>query len=355
MLQIGPRRRRAENLVSWNIEWQRSSADASASQAVVTEHVFMSWDDIIRSHWQRRPWRLWPELLRTYFSAASAPVMAHAWRTHRPVFASMILPGTFVLLALLIATLAGWAAGAALGTLLPAGLDWLATLAGLALALATIYGASLLGERLKVFWLLRICAFNMRYGQGPIDALERRQREWVEQVVTMQQRNPVDEVLLVGHSVGTLVMVPTVDALLADPRWQAATAGRHTNMLTLGQCYPFVSLAPAAQSFRAALQRLCGRADLRWWDVTARIDPLCFFLSHPLAGSEDGSGIATCPLRHGARFFPMYEPANWERMRRDKLLTHFLYLMTPDRAGNFNGCEVLYGPRPFEQHLASQS
>ena len=47
----------------------------------------------------------------------------------------------------------------------------------------------------------------------------------------------------------------------------------------------------------------------------------------------------------------MYDPLHWAAIRRDKLQAHFLYLMTPDRPGNFDLIAMLYGPRRFEQQL----
>jgi hypothetical protein len=85
--------------------------------------------------------------------------------------------------------------------------------------------------------------------------------------------------------------------------------------------------------------------------VTARIDPLCFYDTHPLAGSGVPHAGLPNPLRHKATFFRMYEPARWARIRRDKIATHFLYLCTPDKAGNFHAMDVLYGPRPLAAHM----
>ena len=51
------------------------------------------------------------------------------------------------------------------------------------------------------------------------------------------------------------------------------------------------------------------------------------------------------------KVFQMYEPANWARIRADKLQTHFLYLMTPDKVGNFHLADVLYGPRSLPQQV----
>ena len=57
-------------------------------------------------------------------------------------------------------------------------------------------------------------------------------------------------------------------------------------------------------------------------------------------------------MAHHPKFFQMYEPAHWAGIRPDKLRTHFLYLMTPDRVGNYQPFDVLYGPRPLAAQVA---
>jgi hypothetical protein len=126
-------------------------------------------------------------------------------------------------------------------------------------------------------------------------------------------------------------------------------------MLTLGQCYPGLTLLPGAEAFRRALLRLSRHPDLAWLDVTARIDPMCFFSIAPLAGTDLAEQAGPLPRRRAASFFQMYHPRHWAAIRRDKLQAHFLYLMTPDRPGNFDLFSMLYGPRPFEQQLLDPS
>jgi len=222
---------------------------------------------------------------------------------------------------------------------------------GSAIALAVVVSTWQYGERKGLFWLLRIFYFVVLMGRSQVQGLDARTQEWVDWVVQRQQDDPVDEVLLVGHSVGTLVMVDVVDALLQDPRWQALQKGRKTLMLTLGQCYPFVAMVPSAKRFRQALERLSFHPRLLWWDVTARIDPLCFYAAHPLVHTDMPHEDAPWPVHHAASFMKMYAPETWKHLKKDKLQTHFLYLQTPEKAGNFHLFDVLYGPTTLAAHM----
>ena len=100
---------------------------------------------------------------------------------------------------------------------------------------------------------------------------------------------------------------------------------------------------PKAQLFKEGLQRLSFHPHLLRWDVTAKIDPLCFYRAHPLVKTDIDHSKALMPVLHSASFYKMYSPQSWAVIRQNKLDAHFLYLRTPELAGNFNLLDVLYG------------
>jgi hypothetical protein len=329
VLEVGSREKLSATVSRWWVEWRPAPGTA---EAVRTEHVFMGWDDLVRANWSRHPLVLARELVQTYAHLFRHVGARRVWRMYRPAFKAGILPLLVVLAPLLFALFLSAAAGvwgAAAG----------AVLCAVAWALALRGGLP---------WLLRIYTFYVRASREPDPAFDARTREWGQLILDRQQAEPVDEVLLVGHSVGALVMLDTVRSLLQDPRWRELRHGRPTAVLTLGQSLPVVAMAPGSVRLRDALSRLSQAPDVCWWDVTARIDPLCFYNLHPLAGTGLPCGQAPWPVLHNARFMSMYEAAAWTRIRRDKLKAHFLYLLTPQKPGNFSPADVLYGPRSLQ-------
>lgn len=344
VLSVGRRQKMPGGMAQWQVQWQPSASDAESP--AVTDHVFMSWDDIIRAHWSRNAWALILEFVRTYWGILFHVSLKRTRQLYKTAFLTGILPAVYllstVLLGLLLGAMGHWMAV----TLAPTAHWWM--VGGVwVMAAGAVAAAWMYGTRKGLFWLLRIFHFIILMGRGPIAGLEQRTRDWVDQIVKAQQTDPVDEVVLVGHSVGTLVMVDAVAALVNDARWQQMQNGRKTLVLTLGQCYPFVAMVPRAQAFRESLRRLSFDNRLFWVDVTSRIDPLCFYNAHPLVKTGVPHANAPNPLLYPAKFFQMYEDMHWQQLKKDKLLTHFLYLMTPDRPGNFHLMDVLYGPRPF--------
>lgn len=302
-ITTGARQRIGEMFHRWTVDWQPAAPAASADDAAVrTEHVFMSWDDIIRRHWSRQPLAL----LREFVAVQVAMMRDVGLRRVHALYPTALLTALLPLLWLVATLLVGGFVIAAMSALpLTAlgdtGLVAVATGVGLALSGMLIS----LGAQAGLFWLMRIYHFILCMGRGQVAGMDERVQEWVEHVIERQSADPVDEVVLAGHSVGTLVMVEAVDQLLRDPRWQALQAGRRTAMLTLGQCYPCLALLPGAESFRHALLRLSRHPDLVWLDVTARIDPMCFFSTAPLAGTELAEQAGPLPRRRAASFFQM--------------------------------------------------
>lgn len=340
-LSVGRRRRMGKLFNHWDVRWQSSAKD---SRAVETQHVFMSWDDIIRQHWSKSPWALTREFWLAYRGIIFDVDLSRVKQIFEGVYMTGVLPGLYLLASFFLGALL------VVGSM---GLQWVWQVFACLLGVALVWALGVYGERRGLFWLLRIFTYVIRMGRSGIEGAERRTQQWVEHVIQRQQEDPVDEVLLVGHSIGTLMMVGAVDALLQDPRWQALQHGRKTKMLTLGQCYPFIAMVPRAkaQLFKDALKRLSFNANLLWWDVTAKIDPLCFYRAHPLVKTDIDHSKALMPVLHSASFFKMYTPQSWAVIRKNKLDAHFLYLRAPELAGNFNLFEVLYGPNLFEHHV----
>ncbi|HSW17889.1 MAG TPA: hypothetical protein VLJ86_11725, partial [Ramlibacter sp.] len=225
-VDTGPRVRLGAQLHAWPVRWSAPGSE----QAVETEHLFMGWNDVIRAHWLRGPLALIGGFVRTYCAGAARLGLGKARAFYPPALLTTLLPllffGGTALLGLVVALLAAWA--------LPHGFGWVAAVAGFALAT----GLWAAGARANLFWLVRIFNFIRVLGEAPLPPLTARSAEWLETIVLRQQQDPVDEVLLVGHSVGAIVMVETADALMRDARWQAAQPGGATGVVMLGQCIP---------------------------------------------------------------------------------------------------------------------
>jgi pimeloyl-ACP methyl ester carboxylesterase len=361
------------HLQQWAAECSVSQdANTDAPDTVIqVRHFFMKWEDIIRAHWKQPLWSFLPLCIQIYAQGLRQIPLSMVWKVNNGAIWTALLPGAFFLISLSTATLTYLEIHSAISTLAIVHSGWSAVLQSMIAATAAaliLHGALRIAEHTGLLWLIRIFRFNLSIGSQKIQALEKRQHEWAEQIIRQQQADPADEVLLIGHSVGTIVMMDVVRRLLDDPRWQELSRAQPLKLLTLGQCIPFVSMNVGALALRETLGYLYGHKDLLWWDVTAKVDPLCFYRTHPLpqAGPNDGlkptihpagdePAIKTLrpdnPRFYSARFFRMYEPQRWRRLKRNKLKIHFLYLKYPDKNQGFNLYKIMHGKETFESHM----
>ncbi len=314
----------------------------------------MKWDDIIRRHCLTSPWALLMAGWQVYRTGLINISLKKVWRISHGAFWAGLLPLLSFVLALLSLTLIFLLAKKLLDLAIPASFAnrQFASLALAAVAVILVAKpVAKIAERSGVFWLVRIFRFNLLFATGQLPEIEERQRDWVESIIRRQTDHPSDEVVLVGHSVGTIVMIEVAKQLLADSRWSVLRGATPTKIVTLGNCIPFVSLHPKADRFRRALHVLTESESSQWWDVTAKVDPLCFYRSSPLGGTSQQKPAISQPELRAARFFRMYEPDRWKRMRRNKLGLHFLYLMNPDIDCDFNLYRLLCSTQPLEAQL----
>ena len=225
------------------------------------ELAFLHWDDIARAHWPTHPLLLLRQLLGFAWIYVS-----RLWLATARLCPGVALCGLYplmVLLLVLVLALAGAALSAAV---------WL-PLAPLVLVLVLRQGWRW-ADRLGVVWLSRSILFTDRLGKARDRTLPQRVRELAQVLIALERNDPAAEVVLVGHSSGSFVMV----MLAAELRRQSAAEPLlpKLRLLSLGQNLANLALYPAADAFRADLQLLAAEPRLPWRDCSSRHDLLCF-------------------------------------------------------------------------------
>lgn len=334
--QVGPRRHRPTGNDLWQVDAQ---VDGARVQSTV-EHV--RWDDVVRQHWPRGKMAVLAAGMRGYAAVLASPRgLRRAWRTSPRTLLALGYPAAFWG----GAALAGAALGAATAALLalPA---WAGGLAGLAAALG---GALHWESRLHTTWLVRIQAFAARWGEQRLPEVQRRIDQLASDIRTRLDDPSIDEVLVVGFSVGSLLAASAVARL----RTQAAPTGQLA-LLTLGQCLPLVGLLRGADAFREEIAGLGRGPRVTWVDFSAITDWGSFAGADPLAlclGPAPDRPHA--PRMLSPRFHTLFTPAEYAALVRDKRRVHLQYLMAGTRAGTYDYFDLTAGPRRLADRLAS--
>ncbi len=329
-LEIGKRRRSGKLANAWTI--------TSNGGETVTDYEFLRWDDIIRNRWPKNEWQLLKTALPTYGAFFKANLVGKLLKIAWPSALTVSYP----ILAFLGLLLAGLLLAVAAGFLLP-------LYAGAPLAAGVLVGTVFLGrwldDRFRSFWLLRVYGAMQPWAYGKIPELDERIREFARDMVQKIRTSEADEVLLVGHSVGTILTVSLVAELLKlEP--ELGSKGQIFGLISLGNCLPLVSLLPGSKQLREDLKTVATAPGVRWLDFSSRRDGASVTQVDPLkvSGISRPPGIPVRPQQFPVRIVKMFPPEVYDVIKKDIFRIHFQYIMAGELLTDYDFFAITAGP-----------
>ncbi|MGR3724389.1 alpha/beta hydrolase [Abyssibius alkaniclasticus] len=316
--------------------WQVSAQQAGRSTH--SAHWILPWNDLVRSSMKAGIFGIYPLALRTGWTYLKGGALWALLRLRWQPMLAVFYPLAVLMGQVLVAT-----AGAALG--------WqLAGWAGLALGLgASLAGAEYLrrqDSRTYIYYLLHLYAFAARNMARPNPDLARRMNALADQVQAALD-DGVDEVLVVGHSLGAQLATDLLGDMLRDGRLNGPG---HVALLTLGQVIPMMSFLPAAQRLRRNLRAVAASRRIFWLDVSSQADGGCFALADAAAVSGVAPQGAQNPLVISAAFADTVEGAETQRF----FARHFQYYRAFARPENYDYFAITAGPLPLAARYAGR-
>lgn len=335
-LTVSNRRRAGKLSSAWTI--------SSANGGTRTDYEFLRWDDIVRRHWPRNEWELLLSALSVYRIFLGANLIGKLLRIAWPSALTVSYP-----FLAFVGVLAGGGALAIAALILPQVFQ-LAWWSG-ALAAALILGGSLalsrwLDARFRSYWLLRTYGLMQPWVYGKMPELDERLRDFASFMVQKLRATDADEVLLVGHSVGTILSIPLVAEMLRqDP--QIGLRGPAFGLVSLGNCIPLVSLLPGSGEFRKQLLEVATARGVHWVDFSARRDGASVTQIDPLAvsGMARPPGCPVRPLQFPVRIVKMFSPESYAIVKKDIFRVHFQYLMAGEILTDYDFFAITAGPQ----------
>jgi hypothetical protein len=335
-LLVGKRHRKGRLAQVWKISLNGGDT--------ATDYEFLRWDDIIRKHWPKNELELLKSALPVYWVFLRANLVGKLLRIAWPSALTVSYP----IVAFFGVLLAGVGAALVVPFLgFPGGLDLLFAVLILAASLGM---ARWLDRRFRSYWLLRTYALMQPWVYGKIPELDERIREFARHIIGEIRGSDADEVLLVGHSVGTILSIPLVTEMLRlEPR--LGQDGPAFGLVTLGNCIPLVSLLPGSGDFRDRLQQVATAPGVRWIDFSARRDGASVTQVDPLAvsGISRPSGIPQRPLQFPVRIVKMFPPAAYARLKKDIFRVHFQYIMAGELLTDYDFFAITAGPKSLAE------
>lgn len=333
-LEVGPRRRLASRDSWWDIE------GVEDGQPVRTRYEFLQWDAIVREHWTPAGPRLVADVVAASAYLLRSGALRAQWQAHRVAALVLMLPVLLLLACVLLVPLAGIAAGWLVHAWIPSPVMAVAAAAGSgALVLFLLLRLQLAWS---ADWLARSLSFHVRQARGEVPALAPLLDRHADRVVQRVAEAVDDEVLVVGHSSGSILAVSIVARVL---ECLPSRPGPSLSLLTLGQCIPVVGALPPAADFRRELRAVGTSPRVHWIDFSAPPDGCCFPLVDPLAACGVAAESPAGPRLLSPRFFQMFDAAEYAARRRDKFSLHFQYLKAGRQPAAYDYFAITAGAR----------
>jgi hypothetical protein len=230
---------------------------------------------------------------------------------------------------------------------------WPARAAAAAVAVAGVLAVLRMERRLDTSLLARIYAFVSRCAVIGVPEIDRMVDANAARLRELQQDPDIDEVLVVGFSVGSILATHALGRMLAGEQ-PMPQKGPALALITLGNCIPLFGLFPQVAEYREGLARIGASDRLTWVDVSSPsdwgsfplIDPLAF-CDVPLATRGRGAPRLTSP-----RFHTLFAEEDYRRMLPDKHTMHMLYLMSTQKPGKYDYFEITAGTVRLDQRYA---
>src|SRR6266566_4604674 len=306
-------------------------------------HEILMWDDIVRGDFTRPlPLRLF-KALRAYLDFIVTGTMFRYIVANQRYAIFFLFP----ILSVVLFAVVGWLFARLLTGFI--GLDGfsaaaLGVPAGLVLFLVLMRWP---GRRWRVEQLLDdwVCAHDYIHGSRPdIDA---RLDRFAETLLARAREGGLDEIVLVGHSLGAMLVLDViVRALARDAGF--ARRGAAVCVLTIGATIPKFALHPRAQAIRARIGRVVNEPSIAWTEYQSRADTISFYKFDPVSLRRiDDDRLDGKPVIRRVQIHDMLLPETFERCRTHVLRLHYRSVMANDRRAPYDYFLMACGPVSF--------
>jgi hypothetical protein len=221
-------------------------------------------------------------------------------------------------------------------------------LLGVFLSLAIFISSMLwIGPKRRINHILDDAIFSYQFLYGQKGELDKRLGDFAALILRTTRAADVDEILIVGHSLGAALSIAAVArALKLDPL--LATHGPKLCILTVGATIPKFSLHPMGGQIREAAQLVAGTSAIDWVEYQARDDAISFYRFDPVTlkrTSRDYSGEH--PKIRRVQIHSMIDPVRFRRHRFNFMQIHYQFLMGNDQRSVYDYCVITCGPLAF--------
>ena len=319
---VGKRVSASEYETNWSVKHE------SGTQ---TEYTFLKWDDIVRRQWVKtrtelisKSWIFFKNLAKDYDRDI---IKSYNKMTLLTLFHFPLL---VVFLAVVIL---------ALFTLFSAPLACVLTILLFIMSYFHL-------RHIQSAWIHRALIFcgSLFRNQTYLTEIKERAAIFADSIEAAQKQNTYDEILIVAHSLGTLVNIFVLDNLRKKwgDQWPL-----NVKIVTLGQLMPLTIMDKQAET-TSILKRLSD-CQFTWLDMSNPGDRACFPLTSPFFNITDD--YKTNVIVASPQFHKLYTKQTYQKIKLNKFDLHFLYIKRGEVNGPYSYFALTAGPKPFDETL----
>ncbi|GAB5388932.1 MAG: hypothetical protein Alpg2KO_19000 [Alphaproteobacteria bacterium] len=327
--------------------------------ACQTEYRFLGWNDIAAKRLSVPGWLKFFQIPKLMWWAGSATApFSDLKRLHRPFWlAAMLATWVTIIVTFVMMGLFGWAGGELFGWLLAkygsmsdvaAGpqFNWAGAITG------GVIGGMVAGWLLDVLdrkfhqrLIIEIWQLGVEWVHGKVPAVDGAMDEFANVLVEALRDDNVDEVLVVGHSWGSVMATQVMDRALLKLKDEAM--GPNTlSLLNLGAVHVLPCSAKPDSLHHQALNRLTHEERLDWVEIFSPADPLNVPFLNP-AQAILGQSDADKPAMRSLMISHRMAPERFVELKKNFWEMHFHYLKEADREAHFSFLRCMTAATPL--------
>ena len=198
------------------------------------------------------------------------------------------------------------------------------------------------GRRWRVEQMLDDWIFAREYLHGRRGDIDARIDSFAQTLVARAHEAGIDEIVLVGHSLGAMLALDVVNRALAMDCELAP--GAAVCVLTVGATIPKFALHPAAKRLRDVIARIAAAPSIAWAEYQSRDDIISFYKFDPLSLQRIVERVAGKPVIRRVQIHQMLTGQSFSRHRRNYLRLHYQPVMANDQRAPYDYFLMVCGP-----------
>lgn len=300
---------------------------------------FLAWNDIVAEHFCKRFFDVFGALFLFFIGYTISGVTYMVAKHSRTQLIAGYYPTIFMLLSYFIIGVICYALGYFIG------FSWIwgiVCLAIIALGTKVVFN---IGEKAGIFWLLSIYRFCYKYARGEISGVDEKNESFANSIIQSIKDGKADEIMVVAHSVGTILAISTVSKVIEYCKAQGLSVA-NLKLVLIGGCVPLTSFQKCGSKFKKELE-IVANSDITWIDLSSKIDGACFFMLDYVRLS--GVKARRSPELISVRFFKIYNKKTYKDIRYKWYQVHFLYLRATQIGGGYDYFYMVADPLNLEK------